>query len=159
MLEVRLRVLGGKHEGKMIPLPPGKFLIGRERDCHLRPSSELVSRHHCVFYVDQYAVRLRDLGSRNGTIVNNDRLEGEATLRDGDRIRIGALEFQAVLREVDQPAKVPTGVGQVVGDSAVLSTGETHYELPTDAATVPPATGGTTAPPVKLPPPPQRSSV
>ena len=77
MLEARLKVLGGKHQGKAIPLAIGRFLVGRERDCHLRPSSDLVSRHLCVFYIDEYAVRLRDLGSLNGTLVIDERLQGE----------------------------------------------------------------------------------
>src|SRR4051812_9108422 len=101
MLEARMKVLGGKHQGKSIPLPAGRFLVGRERDCHLRPSSDLVSRHHCVFYVDDYAVRLRDLGSLNGTLVNGERLQGETTLSDGDSVKIGALELQLSLKEVE----------------------------------------------------------
>ncbi len=104
MLEARLKVVGGKHAGKEIPLSSGRFLVGREQDCHLRPASDLVSRHHCVFYVDDYAVRLRDLGSLNGTLVNSERLHGETTLKDGDQIQIGGLHLETVLQmksEVD----------------------------------------------------------
>ena len=67
MLQAELKILGGKHQGKAIPLSTKKFLVGREQDCQLRPNSDLVSRHHCVFSIDDYAVRLRDLGSTNGT--------------------------------------------------------------------------------------------
>ena len=62
MLQSVLKVVGGKHEGKTIPLMK-KFIVGREEDCHLRPNSDLVSRHHCVFTMDDYTLRLRDLGS------------------------------------------------------------------------------------------------
>ena len=48
MLQAKLKVVGGRHHGKIIPLATRKFLIGREQDCHLRPNSELVSRHHCA---------------------------------------------------------------------------------------------------------------
>ena len=52
MIEAELHVVGGKHSGQVIPLNRRKFLIGREGDCQLRPNSELVSRHHCVFGMD-----------------------------------------------------------------------------------------------------------
>jgi pSer/pThr/pTyr-binding forkhead associated (FHA) protein len=76
MLQAVLRVLSGRQNGAFIPLPVGKFLIGREEDCQLRPNSELVSRHHCVFTNDDFTLRLRDLGSTNGTFVNGERLRG-----------------------------------------------------------------------------------
>src|SRR4051812_5211229 len=97
MLRAELKILGGKHQGKLIPLSTKKFLVGREQDCHLRPNSELVSRHHCVFSVDDYVVRLRDLGSVNGTSVNGTQLRGEVILKPGDKITIGKLELEMVI--------------------------------------------------------------
>jgi predicted component of type VI protein secretion system len=97
MTKSELRVLSGKQVGAMIPLAAGKFLIGREHDCHLRPNSELISRHHCVFTVDEYTVRLRDLGSTNGTLVNDERIRGGVVLKAGDRITVGKLDFQLVI--------------------------------------------------------------
>lgn len=110
MLQAELRILGGKHQGKSIPLSTKKFLVGREQDCHLRPNSDLVSRHHCVFSIDDYAVRLRDLGSTNGTRVNGKALHGETTLKAGDQIGIGKLELELVIRQraEGEPA-VPSG--------------------------------------------------
>ena len=105
MLQAELKILGGKHQGKLIPLNTKKFLVGREQDCHLRPNSELVSRHHCVFSIDEYAIRLRDLGSTNGTIVNGSNLRGEVILKSGDRITIGKLDLEMVIRQaVAKPA-------------------------------------------------------
>lgn len=114
MISAELKVVGGKHAGQIIPLNRRKFLIGREQDCQLRPNSEMVSRHHCVFSVDDYSVRLRDLGSTNGTLVNGDRIRKETVLADGDRILIGNLDFQLVLR---------AGVTVPDSDSAILPTG------------------------------------
>ena len=76
-----------------------KFLIGREQDCHLRPNSELVSRHHCVFAVDDFSVHVSDLGSTNGTFVNDQRVRGEVLLNSGDRIRVGKLDFELAIGE------------------------------------------------------------
>lgn len=100
MLQAELKVISGKQEGAMIPLPLGKFLIGREEDCHLRPNSDLVSRHHCVFSTDEYSLRVRDLGSTNGTFVNGERLRGAVMLNSGDRVSVGKLEFEVAIKEV-----------------------------------------------------------
>ncbi len=119
MIEAELHVIGGKHSGQVIPLNRRKFLIGRESDCQLRPNSELVSRHHCVFGIDEYSVRLRDLGSTNGTTVNGDRIVKETTLVAGDRIVVGNLEFEF---RVLNPATA-------AGDETVVSNTETVMEI------------------------------
>ena len=146
MVSAELKVVGGKHAGQVIPLNRQKFLIGREQDCQLRPNSEMVSRHHCVFSVDDYSVRLRDLGSTNGTLVNGERIKKDVVLVSGDRVVIGNLEFELVI----QP-----GVVAVESDSAVLSsipmptpsaghedtqfTEKTVYELPAISPAAAPA--------------------
>ena len=67
-------------------------MIGREEDCHLRPESEFVSRHHCVLLLDDYTLRIRDLGSKNGTFVNGRRVgSGETILLHDDTISIGEM--------------------------------------------------------------------
>jgi predicted component of type VI protein secretion system len=147
MVSAELKVVGGKHAGQVIPLNRQKFLIGREQDCQLRPNSEMVSRHHCVFSVDDYSVRLRDLGSTNGTLVNGERIRKDVVLVAGDRVVIGNLEFELVIR---------AGVVAIESDSAVLAalptpspsashedtqfTDKTVYELPAISPVATPAT-------------------
>jgi predicted component of type VI protein secretion system len=120
MLEVELKVLEGRQQGKTIPLHVRQFLIGREQDCHLRPNSDLVSRHHCVFTLDDFALRLRDLGSTNGTFVNGERIQGQVVLKAGDHVNVGKLAFEIVVKET---ARVATPVGAKVAgpSSSVLS--------------------------------------
>lgn len=108
MLQAELKVMEGKHQGKSVPLNVKQFLVGREADCHLRPNSDLVSRHHCVFLVDDYTVRLRDLGSTNGTYVNGQRIQGQVVLQPGDAVQIGKLAFQLVVYQ-PAPVSVPAG--------------------------------------------------
>ena len=107
MLQASLKVIGGKNDGKVIQFKTKKFLVGREQDCHLRPNSDLVSRHHCVFTLDDYALRLRDLGSTNGTLVNGRRIRGETLLMAGDVVRIGKLDLEVVIGSTAGAELVP----------------------------------------------------
>ncbi len=93
-MEVKLKVLGGKHAGEELPVPVSKFFIGRAEDCHLRPHSDMISRHHCALVVEEGFVAIRDFGSKNGTYVNDQRVTAECELRTGDHIKVGPLEFE-----------------------------------------------------------------
>lgn len=84
----------GESAGQMIPLRVRNFLIGRERDCHFRPKSASVSHHHCVLKTDSFSVRIRDLGSRNGTYVNGHRIQNEVLLHHSDSVWIGDVRFK-----------------------------------------------------------------
>ena len=134
MLQARLKVVGGKHDGQYIPLTTERFLIGREEDCHLRPSSEMISRHHCAITLDGFTVRLRDLGSTNGTFVNGERIHHAVTLSQGDRIEVGKLCFEISITEVTvesgtQPAE-PMPDSVLSGETAELSSSDTSDEIP-----------------------------
>ncbi|MDA1230887.1 MAG: FHA domain-containing protein, partial [Planctomycetota bacterium] len=135
MLSAELKVVGGKHAGQLIPLSRQKFLIGREQDCQLRPNSEMVSRHHCVFSVDDYSVRLRDLGSTNGTLVNGERIRKDVVLVAGDIVLIGNLEFELVIRPgviaVESDSTVLPGIATATAaDENTQINDKTLYELP-----------------------------
>lgn len=93
-MDLKLKVLDGKNAGKEIPVQVSKFIIGRAEDCHLRPGSDLISRHHCVVVVDEGYVGVRDFGSKNGTFVNDERVVGERELKAGDRLSVGPLHFE-----------------------------------------------------------------
>ena len=139
MTRAELKVIAGKHKDQVIALPEGNFLIGRETDCQLRPNSDLVSRHHCVFKTDGYGLRLRDLGSTNGTFVNESRVQGMVHLQNGDKVRIGNLDFEVVLTEEAASAapKVPLSESgtfnnvEAATDSTSAGAGtETMMEMP-----------------------------
>lgn len=96
-MQCKLRVLDGGQAGTEITVRGPKFLIGREADCQLRPRSDMVSRHHCVLMLEPGQLSVRDFKSRNGTLVNDVRIEGVQTLKSGDELRIGPLRFEVVL--------------------------------------------------------------
>jgi pSer/pThr/pTyr-binding forkhead associated (FHA) protein len=91
-------VISGPHRGQTFQIPRGKFIFGRETDCHLVLDSNSVSRHHCVLLLDDYTLRIRDLASKNGTFVNRDQTRlGERILVHGDTVRVGDLVIRVEL--------------------------------------------------------------
>ena len=76
-----------------IELPAGESVIGRSRSCTVQIAETTVSRQHAIFVVEPGKVRLRDLGSSNGTFVNGERVDGEIPLGDGDRVVVGETEI------------------------------------------------------------------
>lgn len=68
----------------------GEATIGRSPSCEIPlPEDDQMSRRHARFFVRDGKVRLADLGSRNGTSVNGERISGEVVLHPGDRVQVG----------------------------------------------------------------------
>ena len=97
-MQVELVVSNGAKSGQVISIRDERFFIGRDEDCHLKPKSDLVSRHHCAIWVEDAYVAIRDLGSKNGTFVNGEQVHGEQELKDGDSLSVGQLEFTIRLK-------------------------------------------------------------
>jgi predicted component of type VI protein secretion system len=107
-MKLKLVVLAGAKEGLEIPLKKDKFLIGRAKECALRAGSEAISRQHCAITRHETGYTVKDLGSRNGTHVNETRITEEVPLVAGNELRVGPLKFRIdVLAEKpkDQEAK------------------------------------------------------
>ncbi len=79
-------------------LSPGRFLIGRSTECQLSLDDPLVSRKHAMLVVADSVVEVRDLGSRNGVVVNGQRIERPTRLKDSDKILIGSQEIVVLSR-------------------------------------------------------------
>ena len=94
----------GRRGVRRLELDDQPVTIGRESTNKLVLHDTGVSRHHCVLQSKGGAWHIRDLGSRHGTHINDERLE-ESSLSDGDRIRIGP--YQLSLVTVD-PSDEPT---------------------------------------------------
>lgn len=108
-MQMQLKVVTGGQAGKLISVKHDKFLIGRSDDCHLRPKSESISRRHCAIVRKEGRILLIDLKSRNGTHVNDKKLDPSKAkiLKDGDQIRVGKLEFIAVIEAGVSNVKKP----------------------------------------------------
>jgi len=93
VMKVVLVVASGVHTGKEIAIPGTLFVIGRDEGCNLRPASPAISKRHCSIAVKNHEVFIEDLGSTNGTIVNEVAIVGEQKLSPGDRVKVGPLDF------------------------------------------------------------------
>jgi EAL domain-containing protein (putative c-di-GMP-specific phosphodiesterase class I) len=79
------------------PMQPMPFRIGRSAGAQLMLPSTHVSKAHAEIYTDGLTLRVRDLGSRNGTFLNRERVK-DSPLHDGDVLHIGDYEYR-VARE------------------------------------------------------------
>lgn len=97
--QLQIRLTDGR--GRPIKLGDEPITIGRHPDNKLRIKDEMSSRHHCVIEpapdVGPGAFRLRDLGSRNGTKLNDMKVT-ESVLAPDDVISIGKLSFRVEQR-------------------------------------------------------------
>jgi pSer/pThr/pTyr-binding forkhead associated (FHA) protein len=103
MLELHLGRLAtsdwqGKNEPADLVISRFPCVLGRSPTCDERIDDLMVSRCHCVFSCHEGRAWVEDLGSRNGTGLNGDRLTGVQPLVDGDILQVGNLAFQVRLR-------------------------------------------------------------
>lgn len=106
MLNVKLVVVGGAPEGDEFPvqLP---CILGRSKTASIPLPHPLVSRRHCELFDKNGQLRVRDLGSTNGTFVGSERVD-ESTIHDGDLLTIGTVTFRAIhLRPTTHTPETP----------------------------------------------------
>ena len=85
-----LHFVSGRYEGQDFPLDDRRsYIAGRSSEVDLVLADDAVSRKHARFYPSRGHIWVRDLGSRNGTIINGQMVERHC-LRVGDRIAIGS---------------------------------------------------------------------
>ncbi len=101
-----LTILTGNRVGTNFPLDARRnTLIGRGTDCHISLPDPLCSRVHATLTFTPDGWVVRDAESRNGTLVNGQKID-EATVIDGNTIRVGSAEFE--FHESEEP---PTAKG------------------------------------------------
>jgi pSer/pThr/pTyr-binding forkhead associated (FHA) protein len=137
---VKLIVVSGKSAGRSIAVKRSKFLIGRADECDIRPLSEEVSRRHCAIIVGPESVFVEDLGSRNGTFVNGERIAERTQVTDGDAVRVGSLELrvsctrQAAAGSDDDVSKWLMNEADAGDTTTTTRTLAAHDRRPGDAA-------------------------
>ncbi|HEY8376018.1 MAG TPA: DUF4388 domain-containing protein [Nannocystis sp.] len=103
-----LKFLTGKYKGEEFPLGPDKdhYIVGRSSDADLVLADDTVSRKHARFFSERQRMWVRDLGSRNGVLVNGNRVRRHC-LRAGDRIAIGGSLMSVVVAKPSQVGAAP----------------------------------------------------
>jgi pSer/pThr/pTyr-binding forkhead associated (FHA) protein len=98
-LTVRLVVGAGNHAGVAADIRHGLYMIGRHRECQIRPKSQSVSERHCLVHHQAGAVRVFDLDSDQGTFVNDIQVPPKIwqLLNHGDRLRCGRYWFEVAI--------------------------------------------------------------
>src|SRR4051812_40913074 len=91
--EACLVVIYGSELGKKYNLNAASMIIGRSSKCDIQIDQESISRNHSKIVNTGKSILVRDLGSTNGTYVNDEPID-EYVLRDGDLIKIGRTIFK-----------------------------------------------------------------
>jgi S1-C subfamily serine protease len=108
---VWLTIRSGEGHGLAVRIEGERCLVGSGRDCRLVVHDDDVDPIHALFQIDDDGhVEVQDLRTASGTFVNGERIDGTATLKDGDDVRIGSTVLTATVTDpaesdaVDEPA-------------------------------------------------------
>lgn len=145
----QLRIKNGPGQGKIYPLTAQTLQLGREGAVQILDT--MASRQHAEVFAIGDMFFIRDLGSRNGTFLNDERMasKDEALLRVGDLIRIGSTQVvfeEPPLRRLEEP-EFTSGEEEISGsvelslDTTISGTAEpgtdedsAHYSVLYDVA-------------------------
>ncbi len=89
-----LYVERGPGAGQLLPIKQGELVLGRASSSHLRLQHPSISRRHAQLTRRGDHLTLKDLGSQNGTYVNNARLTSEIEIHSGDELALGNALLQ-----------------------------------------------------------------
>ncbi len=104
-------------KGKSLEIGSEKITIGRKSDNTIPIDNPTVSGHHCEVFFEDERYQVHDLGSTNGTRVNNREIK-DSNLRPKDILQVGSIEFmfdaapgEAIHDEPEQAANVEVAPG------------------------------------------------
>lgn len=86
--------LTGLRAGHVFPMLGDSLKIGRSDECDVRVTLPAVSRQHCEILRTDSGFILRDLGSRNQTVLNGKKIQSDESLVDSDEIQVSAIRFR-----------------------------------------------------------------
>lgn len=107
--------------------------IGRENAAITLQDDE-VSRRHAVIRPVQEGLEIQDLGSTNGTWVNDRRVEGPTVIRPSDVLRLGRFNFDVQLDAVVVPAPQPAAAAAAPGPAAAQAPPQASFQPPAHRA-------------------------
>ncbi len=96
-IKVKIEFAG---KSKDVVLTNQPQVLGRSSSAQIKIEDELLSRNHCSLYLKSGVATVRDLGSKNGTLLNNSAVE-EVHFYLGDKVTIGDTVIQLVKTTMD----------------------------------------------------------
>ena len=112
----------------IVPINLQEFIIGRLEECDLILSTSTVSRKHSKISIHRDTPFLTDMGSKNGTFVNGEKIAGQVRLNDQDIIKISSTEF--VICQGHPSGDEANSEYTAIGDDAPASGSFAgHYQL------------------------------
>lgn len=142
-VSARLKIMRGSAAGRVLEINVPQYVIGRAPGCNLRPQSDAISRQHCAILSSGTKITIRDLKSRNGTILNGEKIESEVALKNGDELQVGPLFFQVFIvstpvADAKKPAPAIEGVDETTDSESVLDThpASATSALPSDSGLI-----------------------
>lgn len=85
----------------------GTLTLGRSNECDVSIPTDEISRHHAKLQVVPDGVIVEDLGSANGTFVNNQRVHGGTLMKAGDELRLDTVRFMLMSPDQMAPGAPP----------------------------------------------------
>jgi len=101
-----------------IVLHYGETLVGRSDECSLCLDDERLSRVHAKLIATETQIGIVDLGSRNGTYVNDVRVRNPLQLNSGDRIRMG--QSLLTLYSMERKVRRSSSTGRTLGGATLV---------------------------------------
>jgi pSer/pThr/pTyr-binding forkhead associated (FHA) protein len=141
-MNAELVMIGKKGRHKKISIKTGMTRVGRRPDCQVRIPLPSISRAHCQISNEGGQLTIQDLGSANGTYVNDHQIT-ESQIKAGDRVKIGTVDF--VIRVDGRPKKIASvdpstenqrsgsSVSQLSGSHVALGDPLSDLDLTADA--------------------------
>ena len=103
----RFLVIAGPLKESTFALPEGEISVGRDSSNRFSIPDPSVSRRHCVITRDAGGVKVHDLGSRNGTLVNSKAVRDQV-LNHGDQVAVGDTVLMFLIEESDDASVLGT---------------------------------------------------
>lgn len=136
MYVFELILFPNRPDERRLPLSDGVCTIGRAEECTLSVASASVSRQHARIDLQGERAWVTDLGSKNGTFLNELRVERRSPIHAGDMLRVGEVALRLVSgmqpAEAPGPGLVPTAVKRAPSNLAPMP-----LEVPAQADSLP----------------------
>lgn len=117
-MDVKLVMFKGNGSRKDFPITNPTTTIGRGEQCDLRVPLPSVSRKQCELRLAGQQFKVKDMGSSNGTYVNNKRVQ-ESVLKAGDRIVVGPIVFTVQIDGMPEEIRPIKTRGQKMAEQGV----------------------------------------